>query len=177
MPCAGVNTLVEGLCQFLLRESAGNLTVGIYGAWGSGKSSLMQQLMWRMVCHRAAEQSIKHQDIDEQTHDMAQSTLPQVSHTAHSVDVCILPLHDLQVAGAVSSFALCVDFLSCCVQTDKAKQKRFREERQRFVESTTSEAGGHEEARRLCSKIALPRVMVVWFNAWECTTAQDTWAR
>ena len=64
--CAGIDTLVEGLCQFLMEGSVGELTVGIYGAWGSGKSTLMKQLMWRIVCHAAAkefaEQHVRPQD-------------------------------------------------------------------------------------------------------------------
>ena len=67
--CAGFETIIDGLCQFMLHGSVGELTIGIFGAWGSGKSTLMRQLMWRMICHTAAEEySLHHLEARQHAH-------------------------------------------------------------------------------------------------------------
>ena len=53
----------------------------------------------------------------------------------------------------------------------------FEQQRQKYVDRAGRGVAGSAEARSYYTQLALPRVMVVWFNAWECTSAQDTWAR
>ena len=157
---AGIETLVEGLCQFLMQGSVGELTVGIYGAWGSGKSTLMRQLMWRIVCHAAAQEFAEHHD--PALHDGDDPAQSKVSPAAlrHG-------LARIRLRGCVPIMTLIVN----------AQHTLFKNKGEEYVRRAGASSRGSGEARRCYTKLALPRVMTVWFNAWECTSAQDTWAR
>ncbi len=170
MSRAGIDTLVEGLCHFLLHESIGDLTVGIYGAWGSGKSTLMQQLMWRMVCHQAAEEYMQH---DEQPHKWEHQRPVQ----ARSLICYCTPNAICAIMTRACSGSHHLSSTTVCMQDETARQLCFESKRHEFVQHVASDGWGSEEVRKQYRKMAMPRVMVVWFNAWECTSAQDTWAR
>ena len=184
--CAGVETLVDGLCQFLLDGPAGELTVGIFGSWGSGKSSLMKQLMWRLVCHTATDLCVQHHKALRRKHALSFwwryrqyfhwfkrcLRCDQVSvHTRVSANERILAK-----AYSDRSAQDCVTHVSGA-QGKSEPVADFDSTRQRFIDRTSDPSAAGELDREHLREMALPRLIVVWFNAWECTSAEDTWAR
>ena len=63
------------------------------------------------------------------------------------------------------------------VDRDAARKALHQQKRQQYIGCVSRESSDSREARECLRQLALPRLMVVWFNAWECTSAQDTWAR
>ena len=53
----------------------------------------------------------------------------------------------------------------------------FDSKRRQFIQRSKGTSPASEQDREHLRKMALPRLIVVWFNAWECTSAEDTWAR
>ena len=47
--CLGFETYVESLASVCLAEDIAPLTLGVFGSWGSGKTSLMKMLKGRVA--------------------------------------------------------------------------------------------------------------------------------